>query len=433
MPVAPNRTELRFLDHKPPLTPEQATHEANRCLFCFDAPCAQACPTHIDVAQFIRKIATGNLHGSARTIFDANILGMSCARVCPVEVLCVGKCVFNATGAPPIAIGRLQRYATDVAYAEGWRFFDAGQPTGKSVGLVGAGPASLAAAHELRRRGHACTLYEKRDVPGGLATTGIAPYKIKADDALAEARWVLAIGGIEVRYGAEVGRAPTLAELEARHDAVFVGAGLGADTRLGIAGESLAGVSGAVDYIERMKLGAQSVEGVRRALVFGGGNTAVDCVRELRELGVPEVTLVYRGQEAKMPGYRHEWTLAKAEGVRGLFQALPVEMQGDGRLQRVRLVRTDERKRPVSGSEFAVEADLALVAIGQASLGAAFATLEGIRVDGGTIVVDDQGFTGRPKWYAGGDCTNGGKEVVNAAAEGKRAALAIHRFLSGDR
>jgi glutamate synthase (NADPH/NADH) small chain len=430
-PIATFRTEQIFSDFKRAYTPEQAVVEANRCLYCSDAPCVQACPTHIDVPQFIRKIATGNWKGAARTIFDANILGMSCARVCPVETLCVGKCVLNTLGTSPIQIGKLQRFPTDLAYEQGWRFFEAGAPSGKSVGLIGAGPASLAAAHELRRHGHACTIYEKRDVIGGLNTTGIAPYKMRADRAVLEAEWVLGIGGIEVLTGVEIGRDLSLTELERKHDAVFVGVGLGPDTRLGIPGEDLPGVHGAVDFIERLKLGKISVDGVKTALVFGGGNTALDGVRELKGLGVPRVFLVYRGEERKMPGYRHEWSAAKEEGASALFRCLPVAFEGDGRLERVRLVETDEAKMPIAGSEHTIDAELVLVAIGQSSLGQLFASLEGLRIDDGRLLVDEHGFTGRRGWYAGGDCANGGKEVVHAAAEGKTAAQAIVRYLAG--
>jgi dihydropyrimidine dehydrogenase (NAD+) subunit PreT len=405
--------------------------EANRCLFCSDAPCVKACPTQIEIPQFIRKIATGNLKGSARTIFDANILGMSCARVCPVEVLCVGDCVYNEMGVPPIQIGKLQRRATDVAFEEGWRFFEAGKSTGKSVGLVGGGPASLAAAHELRRLGHACTIYEKRPVLGGLNTTGVAPYKLRADRSVAEVEWVLAIGGIEVKTGVEVGRSPTFAELEKKHDAIFIGVGLGPDTRLGAKGEELLGVYGAVDFIERMKLGKVELDGVRHALIVGGGNTAIDCVREALGLGVPKSTLIYRGKEEKMPGYRHEWEAAKVEGATAAFQALPVAFEGDGRVERAVCVRTDDNKKPIAGSEFVLDVDLVLVAIGQSSLAKELGSLDGITLAGSRLAVDGKQATKRKGYYGGGDCVNGGKEVVNAAAEGKLAARSIHEFLLG--
>lgn len=429
--LADDRTETAFIDYKPALTADQAAVEANRCLYCYDAPCMNACPTRIDVAQFIRKIATGNLRGAARTILDANILGASCARVCPVEVLCVGACVYNEKGVAPIQIGKLQRYATDAAMENGWRFFQAGPDTGKRVALVGGGPASLACAHELRVHGHACTIYEKRPVLGGLNTTGIAPYKLRAADAVDEVAYVLGIGGIEVRTGVEVGRDVTLEALERDHDAVFVGVGLGPDSRLAVPGADLGGVEGAVDWIERMKLGRVDLSGVRSAVVVGGGNTAMDVLRELCGLGVPSVTLVYRGDQAGMSGYAHEWEAARLAGADPAWHTVPVAFLGEGRVRKVRLLRTDADKRPIPGTEHELPADLVLLAIGQSKLGELLGGLAGVTVDRGRLVTDAEGWTGRPRWYAGGDCVNGGKEVVNAVAEGKAAARAIHRFLSG--
>lgn len=427
--IEAKRTENAFGDYKGEYTADQAAIEANRCLYCSDAPCIAACPTAIDIPQFIRKIATGNLRGSARTIFDANILGMSCARVCPVEVLCVGDCVFNEMGVPPIQIGKLQRFATDVAYARGARFFEAGPDTGKSVGLIGAGPASLACAHELRRLGHACTIYEKRPVRGGLNTWGVAPYKMKADRADEEIDWVLGIGGIEVRTGVTVGQDLSFEDVEAAHDAVFVGFGLGADRMLGTPGEDLPGVRGALDFIEEMKLGEVDLSGIAHVVVVGGGNTALDCVREAAQLGIANVTMIYRGTEDAMSGYAHEWASAKTEGARALWRALPVEYEGEGRVRAVRCVRLDEDRRPIAGSEETVRADLVLIAAGQLKIGEVLAGVQGVVVDAGRVVVDDHGRTGRARWYSGGDCANGGKEVVNAAAEGKRAARAIDQDL----
>ncbi|MBM4052041.1 MAG: glutamate synthase [Planctomycetes bacterium] len=424
------RSETAFTDYKLPLSPAQAAVEAGRCLFCHDAPCVTACPTHIDIPQFIRKIANGNDRGAAKTIFESNILGMSCARVCPVEVLCVGACVYNDLDEPPIQIGKLQRHATDRAFDEGWRFFKAGAPTGRRVALVGGGPASLAAAHELRRLGHACTIFERRDFLGGLNTTGIAPHKLKADRSVTEAAWVLEIGGVELRTGAEIGRDVSLADLERDFDAVFVGIGLGADSRAKVPGEDLPGVLGAVDWIERMKLGDAGLAGVRRAVVVGAGNTAMDAARELLALGVPQVTTLYRGTEDAMGGYAHEWRAARVAGVRAEWRAVTTAFEGAGRLERLRCVRVDEARTPVAGSQFTLEADLALLAIGQSRLGAVLAGLKGITVESGIVRVDAHGFTGRPGWYAGGDCANGGKEVVNAAAEGMAAARAIDRALA---
>lgn len=426
------RTETEFEDFKPALTMQQAIVEANRCLYCADAPCVEACPTRIDVPEFIRKIATGNLKGSARTIFLANVFGMSCARVCPVEVLCAGGCVLNNMGVPPIQIGRLQRYATDTAYESGWRFFEAGAPTGKSVALIGGGPASLAAAHALRRMGHACTVYEKRDVLGGLNTWGVAPYKLRADRALEEAAWVLAIGGIEVQSRVEVGKDVSWAELEQKHDAFFLGFGLGADQWLEVPGANLDGVEGAVAVIERMKLGEIDVSNLRHVLVVGGGNTAVDVVREVLGLGMPNVTLVYRRTEADMPGYAHEWSAAKNAGARVLWRSLPAAFEGRDRVVRTVITRLDEHRQPIAGSEFELDTDLVLMAIGQEKTADTVARLEGVETERGRVVVDETGATGRRGVFAGGDCVNGGKEVVNAVAEGTAAAAAIDAYLRGD-
>jgi len=428
-----DRSEVGFTDYKPAYSPVQAAAEANRCFYCVDAPCIAQCPTGINIPEFIRKISTANVEGAARTIFSSNILGMSCARVCPVEVLCVGACVYNELDAPPIEIGKLQRYATDAAFAAGWEFFTAGPDTGKSVGLVGGGPASLAAAHELRRLGHAVTIYDAGGLLGGLNTTGVAPYKMRADQALLEAEWVLKIGGVEVVQDVQVGRELGFDELRRRHQAVLIAVGLGADRMLPIPGAELAGIHGAVAFIREFKLHPVDLRGVRHAAVLGGGNTAIDAVRELLGLGVPEVTMVYRGSEAQMSGYAHEWKAAKVDGARAAWQSQPEAYVADGTGQRVaavRCARMDADKRP-TGERFEVPADLVLVAIGQARLGEFAAGLPGLAVAQGQVVVDADGATGCPGVYAAGDCANGGKEVVNAAAEGKRAAQAIDRYLAG--
>ncbi len=429
----PKRSETIFEDFKDPYTPAQAAFEANRCLYCEDPPCVKACPTSIDIPTFIRKIATENLRGSAKTIFESNVLGMSCARVCPVEVLCVGDCVFNELEMPPIQIGKLQRYATDAAFEAKWKFFEAGAPTGKKVALVGGGPASLACAHELRRLGHACTIFEKGDVLGGLDTTGVAPYKMRADRAVEEAEWVLGIGGVEIKSHVSVGKDITFEQLEKDFDAVFLGLGLGADSRLGVPGEDLEGIEGAVAFIERMKLGKVDLTGVERAVVVGGGNTAIDAVRELVGLGIARVTMVYRGSRALMSGYVHENDAAMMEGVHYAWQTQPIGFSGTGKVAAIRCALLDDDKRVLSGSEHVIDADLVLLAIGQAKLGDLVGHLSGVKLDKGRIVVDADGFTGRPKVWSGGDCANGGKEVVNAAAEGKRAARAIDRSLGGSR
>ncbi len=419
-PLAPDRLERRLPDAKPTYAPGEAVGEAQRCLYCHDAPCVQACPTGIDIPGFIRKIATGNLSGSARTILSANLLGYSCARVCPVEVLCVGACVYNDWRRyPPIQIGRLQRYAVEKALGAGKAasLLSQAPPTGKQVACVGAGPASLAVAGYLALEGVAVTLLEKRALPGGLNTTGVAPYKMHAEGSLAEVGFIRSLG-VSIRTGVEVGRDVKAADLLRDYDAVFLGMGLGEDSRLGVPGEAGPGVVGATAWIERLKLEPGfALGGVQRALVVGGGNTAIDAARELARLGVREVTMVYRRSAAEMPGYAHEMELARREGVRMLERAVPKEFVrgAGGMLTALRLA---------DGRELA--ADLVVLGIGQAKLRELVGQFPGVDLDDrGRIVVEEaSGRTGNPKVFAGGD-TLGGELVVTAVQEGKRAVRAI--------
>ena len=422
--IAPDRLERRFPDAKPTYSDGEAVGEANRCLYCHDAPCVQACPTGIDIPTFIRKIATGNVRGSARAILSANLLGYSCARVCPVEVLCVGACVYNDWHRyPPIQIGRLQRYAVEKTLDAGRAatLFAKAPPTGRTVACVGAGPASLAVAGYLALEGVAVTLFEKRPVAGGLNTTGVAPYKMHVEGSLAEVDFIRALG-VTIRTGVEVGRDVAPADLLRDHDAVFLGVGLGADAGLGLPGEDGPGVVGATAWIERLKLETGfALTGVQRALVVGGGNTAIDAARELARLGVPEVTLVYRRTAAEMPGYAHEMELARKEGVRMVERAVPREcVRGPGgQLTALRLA--DGRELP---------ADLVVLGIGQAKLRDLIVRFPGVAVDEkGRVVVDEAtGKTGNPKVFAGGDAL-GGELVVTAVQEGKRAARGISAAL----
>ncbi|WP_437950891.1 FAD-dependent oxidoreductase [Sorangium sp. So ce296] len=444
-PLPSGRIEERFEDKSPRYTEAEAIAEANRCLYCVDAPCVRACPTSIDIPSFIRKIATGQVKGAARTILTANLLGQSCGQACPVEVLCAGDCVYNAWGREPIAIGRLQRYAVESALARDPRLFRAKPPTGKRVALVGAGPASIAAAGYLALEGHRAVIFEQKSIPGGLNTLGIAPYKMKGDEALRELEWVLSLGDVELRTGVSVverAAAPgevSAGDLIAGYDAVFLGLGLGADARLGIPGEDGEGVVGATAFIERLKADPRlDLAGVRRAAVVGGGNTALDVAHELALLGV-DVAIVYRRSEAEMSGYAHELEGARVAGARLVENRVPVEVvREDGRVVALRVARADGDARreaqgpaPAPVEEQLVPADLVAVAIGQSRATRVALAFEGVALDArGRVVVDPATHrTGNPKVYSGGDCVNGGKEVVNAVAEAKIAARAMHEAM----
>ena len=420
----------RFQDLHPPFDKQGAVVEANRCLYCFDAPCTVACPTHIDVPAFIKKIASGNVMGSARTILDANILGASCSRACPVDVLCEGSCVLHRYNKQPIEIAKLQRFAMESLYDKGIPHpFSPAPDTGLKVALIGAGPASLACAAELRRRGIAATIYEASPLPGGLNTYGIAEYKLPLAESLREID-MLAQLGVDFRFNTRID-AVQLAELERTHDAVFLGMGLGAIHKLGITGEQLDGVTNALDYIAGYKSGS-ILSAPQRVAVIGAGNTAIDAANAAVRLGSAEVHMIYRRGPEKMSAFDFEYEHAKQEGVKFLWHVQPTSIAGSAQVEALSLSRLtiaeDDSLVPEPGSEFTLPVDLIILAIGQAT----HATFLGetIKLDRGRIFVDRAtGQTTNPKFFAGGDCTNGGREVVDAVADGKRAGMAIAAWL----
>ena len=425
----------------PPLSWQAAVEAASRCLYCYDAPCAKACPSGIDPSSFIRKITTGNMRGAARVIMEANVLGGSCARVCPVEELCEGACVLQKDQ-PPVPIGRLQRFVTDWAAENGIRVLSAGKATGKKVAVVGGGPAGLTCAAELAKLGHAVTVFEAREMAGGLNTYGIVPLRLQVADSLAEVETIRALG-VEIRTSTAVGKDVRPADLLKQYDAVFLGLGLGQGWRLDIPGEGLDGVYAALDLLAAAKTGKIGDEFVgKRVAVVGGGNTAIDAATVSKRLGAQEVTVLYRRTEKEMPAYRPELEFARLEGIQFQWLTAPVNVLGEDRVSGLECVRMSlgepdvtgrPRPVPVAGSEYVMAVDVVIKAVGQ-SPSDELASELGVEVKRGLIQVDpESGRTSNPNVFAGGDCVRGGSEVVFAVREGKRAARGINAAITGDR
>ena len=434
--VAPARLDAatikaNFADLHPPLTRHAARVEAERCYFCFDAPCQKACPTSIDIPLFIRQIAAGNRDGAARTIFDANIMGGMCARVCPTETLCEEACVREAAEGKPVMIGLLQRYATDALIEKGKSPYARGAPTDKRVAIVGAGPAGLACAHALAVAGVEATIFEARGKPGGLNEYGIAAYKTIDDFAAKEAAFILSIGGIETQYGVALGKHVKLQDLRRDYDAVFLATGLGATNKLGLPRENeLENVVDAVDYIARLRQANDltTLPVGRRVVVVGGGMTAIDIAVQSKRLGAQSVTIVYRRGADKMKASQFERELAQTSGVVIRTWARPVSLEGHaGALSGVVFEDTHEHEGVLAspGSVFRIEADMLFTAIGQRGAPEA---LDGapIEVKDGRVVVDAERRTSLKGVWAGGDCVLGGEDLtVSAVEDGKQAARSI--------
>jgi glutamate synthase (NADPH/NADH) small chain len=444
-----------FSDIHPPFeTRNAALVDANRCLFCYDAPCTKSCPTGIDVPKFIQQIATDNLKGSAHTILSANIMGGGCSRVCPVEKLCEGACVYNLMEEEPIPIARLQRWSTEKAIADRWPIFRRAASTGKRVAVVGAGPSGLSLAHVLARSGVDVTIYEKEAKGGGLMTYGIAAYKVTPEFCEDELNYILSIGGITIKYGQELGRDMALGDLRQRYDAVYLAFGVGLARRLDIPGEDLAGVIDALQFIYTIRAdGYPAVPVGDKVAVIGMGMTAIDAATQARRLGAGEVTLVYRRTQEEMPCTMAELDIALLDGCRILWLTAPKAALGEnGRLtrllcSRMRLGEPDSsgRRSPVdTGETVTLEVDMVIKAAGQVPF-TELVSGSGLGQNKGKIVVglggaamgaDGAGFEGAiggiagpgGPVFAGGDCVNGGKEVVDAVQAGKEAAAAILNY-----
>jgi glutamate synthase (NADPH/NADH) small chain len=433
--LAPDQYATNFSDLHPPLDKHEAFVEADRCYFCYDAPCQNACPTSIDIPLFIREIATDNPLGAAETIFEQNILGGMCARVCPTEQLCEEACVREAAEGKPVKIGLLQRYATDIAMQQDAQFFERGAPTGKTVAVVGAGPAGLAAAHRLSMHGHDVVIFDAKPKAGGLNEYGIASYKTPNGFAQHEVEYVTAIGGITIETGKSLGEHFSLADLTGKYDAVFLGMGLGGVNALRAEGEDAAGVDDAINFIADLRQASDlsSLPIGRKVVVIGGGMTAVDAAVQSKLLGAEEVTMVYRRGKAQMNASEFEQDLAAAKGVTIRHWLAPK-----------RVLVTGGKVSGLELSYMALDASGSLKATGETTIiacdqifkaiGQTLATDgEGVTLAGGKIEVDAEGRTSMAKVWAGGDCATGGDDLtVTAVAEGRDAAESINRFLSGN-
>jgi glutamate synthase (NADPH/NADH) small chain len=433
--------EKNFKELHPPFSYGAALAESSRCLYCYDSPCMKACPTHIDISEFIKKISTDNLLGSAKTILKSNWVALTCAKACPVAVLCEGACVLNEKGDKPIEIGRLQRYVIDNYFEVGMPALFSPKPSNnKKIAIIGSGPSGLSCGAELALLGYNVTIFEQSETPGGLNTWGIAPYKMRKQDALKEVELVKNFGvNIKTRVG--VGTDISFTELYKNYDAVFLGIGLGESHALSVNGEELPGVISALDFIEQVKTEDwSSVPVGKRVAIIGAGNTSIDAATEAKRLGAEEVIVIYRRSSLDMSAYSFEFDLAKKDGIIFHFLTAPEKIVGKNFVEGIECIRMEPGKPdskgkrsvlPVPGTEFIIPVDMVIKAIGQEAQNDFISTIPDVKFVGGKIEINTDTYqTGNTKVFAGGDCINGGKEVVNAAYDGKMAAYGIDKFLS---
>jgi glutamate synthase (NADPH/NADH) small chain len=431
--------QQNFADIHPPFeTQDAAAIEANRCLFCYDAPCMKSCPTSIDVPQFIKQITTENIKGSAYTILSSNILGAGCSRVCPVEKLCEGACVYNFLGETPIHIAKLQRYSTEIAMSNDWKLFERKESIGKKVAVIGAGPAGLSCAHSLSREGIDVTIFEKESKAGGLMTYGIAAYKVTPEFCEDEVNYITSVGGIDIKYNQTFGIDITLQELQKEFDAVYLAFGVGLARQLDIPGEELDGVVDAISFIYNLRTHDFSKSEVGdKVVVIGMGMTAIDAATQAKRLGAKEVSLVYRRTQEEMPCTEHELNIAKLDGCQIIWLASPKEIKSSaGKVSQLvcdvmKLGEPDSsgRRSPEpTGELITMEVDMVIKAAGQMPF-ENLVSQNDFDNNYGKVVVKDNATTNIKGVFAGGDCVNGGKEVVDAVQAGKEGASAILNFI----
>ncbi len=439
-----------FHPKKPLMSDTEAYYESSRCLYCYDAPCINACPTGIDIPLFIRQINSDNKEGAAKTIYESNWMGHACGNVCPTEELCEGACVYNHSDVKPIEIGRLQSHATEQVIRTKKKLFITGKSTGKKVAVIGAGPAGISAACELRMLGHAVDVYEAKAKPSGLCVYGVAPYKLTNEQAVDEVGYLQDQFGFSLHYNKPIAGKADFDKLDKDYDAIFIGIGLGGTSTLGIHGEDKKGVMGALEFVEELRLKHHKTTVGNRVIVLGGGNTAMDAASESCRMGAESVIIAYRRGPEEMGAYSFEFDLAKKSGAKALFNVTPVEFMGptsaeasagkNGSVTGVKFIRNKAaygKIEAIPGSEFVEPCDMVLMGTGQGKQVELLEQIAGLELDKkgrildnrGRIVVNEHYQTDNPKYFAAGDAVNGGVEVVNAAAEAKRAAHGINAYL----